>query len=115
VYRNQSQRNFARQVRNDATPMPPRLERRLWQFLRAEKLGVKFRRQATIGAYIVDFVCFPPNLIVELDGPQHVEDKVNTTQHEPPGWPRADFASFGFGIKCWMRIFTAWWRRLNGR
>ena len=36
------------------------------------KAGVKFRRQAAIGAYVVDFVCFPRKLIVELDGPQHL-------------------------------------------
>ena len=71
MYRNQNQRDFARQLRNDATPA----EKRLWYFLRAEKLGAKFRRQAAIGAYIVDFVCFSHNLIIELDGPQHVEDK----------------------------------------
>jgi very-short-patch-repair endonuclease len=69
MYRNQDQRDFARQLRNEATPA----EKRLWHFLRAGKLGVKFRRQAAIGAYIVDFVCFSHNLIVELDGPQHIE------------------------------------------
>ena len=40
----------------------------------AQKLcGHKFRRQAAIGSYIVDFVCFATKLIVELDGPQHLE------------------------------------------
>jgi very-short-patch-repair endonuclease len=71
MYRNQEQRDFARQLRNGATPA----EKRLWHFLRAGKLGVKFRRQAAIGAYIVDFVCFSHRLIVELDGPQHVDEQ----------------------------------------
>ena len=49
-------------------------EKRLWHFLRAQKLhGDKFRRQAAIGPYVVDFVCFSRKLIVELDGPQHLE------------------------------------------
>ena len=39
------------------------------------KLGVKFRRQAAIGAYVVDFVCYSHRLIVELDGPQHVTEQ----------------------------------------
>jgi very-short-patch-repair endonuclease len=69
MYRDQSQRDFARDLHNNATPA----ETRLWHFLKAEKLGVKFRRQAAIGPCIVDFVCFPCHLIVELDGPQHVE------------------------------------------
>jgi very-short-patch-repair endonuclease len=71
MYRDQEQRDFARDLRNHATPA----ETRLWHFLRAGRLGVKFRRQAAIGAYIVDFICFSHHLIVELDGPQHVEDK----------------------------------------
>jgi len=71
MYRDQRQRDFARQLRNEATPA----ETRLWHFLRAERLGVKFRRQAAIGAYIVDYVCFSHKLIVDLDGPQHVEEK----------------------------------------
>ena len=33
--------------------------------------GHKFRRQAPIGPYIVDFCCFSRNLIVEVDGGQH--------------------------------------------
>jgi very-short-patch-repair endonuclease len=61
MYRNQQQRDFARQLRNQATPA----ETRLWHFLRAGKLGVKFRRQAAIGAYIVDFVCFSHRRFVE--------------------------------------------------
>ena len=71
MYRDLEQRDFARQLRNDSTPA----EQRLWHFLRAGKLGVKFRRQAAIGAYGVDFVCFSHRLVVELDGPQHVEEK----------------------------------------
>jgi hypothetical protein len=69
MYRNQEQRDFARELRNNATPA----ETRSWRYLQAGKLGVKFRRQAAIGAYIVDFVCLSHRLIVELDGPQHFD------------------------------------------
>mgnify|MGYP003680509470 CR=1 FL=1 len=31
----------------------------------------KFRRQAVIGQYIVDFACFEPKLVIEIDGSQH--------------------------------------------
>jgi len=70
MYRDQEQRDFARRLRNE----PTEAENRLWHFLRAGKLGVKFRRQAALGCYVVDFVCFSHKLIVELDGPQHLED-----------------------------------------
>ena len=70
MYRDTNQRNFARDLRNQ----PTEAEKRLWWFLRAERLdGCKFRRQAAIGPYIVGFVCFSHNLIVELDRPQHLE------------------------------------------
>jgi BirA family biotin operon repressor/biotin-[acetyl-CoA-carboxylase] ligase len=48
-------------------------ERKLWYGLRAEQLGVKFRRQHPLGNYIADFACLDPKVIVELDGSQHAE------------------------------------------
>jgi gamma-glutamyl-gamma-aminobutyrate hydrolase PuuD/very-short-patch-repair endonuclease len=49
-------------------------EKLLWQLLRGEQLGVKFRKQHPIGPYIADFACLNPKLIIELDGGQHNED-----------------------------------------
>src|SRR5689334_24729879 len=70
MYQDKAQRDFARTLRNESTPA----EKRLWQSLRAQSLrGHKFRRQAAIGPYIVDFVCFSHKLVIELDGPQHLE------------------------------------------
>ena len=49
-------------------------ERRLWfDFLRSYQ--IKFRRQAVINKYIVDFYSPQAKLIIELDGSQHFEDK----------------------------------------
>ncbi len=48
-------------------------ERRLWGRLRNEQLGARFRRQAPIGPYIVDFACFAQRLVIECDGGQHAE------------------------------------------
>jgi very-short-patch-repair endonuclease len=51
-------------------------ERRLWSQLRGRQLdGWKFRRQAPIGSYFVDFVCLAAKLVVELDGSTHNELK----------------------------------------
>ncbi len=88
MYRNEEQRDFARNLRKESTEA----EKQLWYFLRGNKLGVKFRRQAAIGSYIVDFVCFSHRLIVELDGPQHVtaegmkRDKDRTSWLESRGY-----------------------------
>ena len=90
MYRDQEQREFARHLRNQ--PTSP--EKRLWHLLRAGKLGVKFRRQAAIGAYVVDFVCFSYNLIVELDGPQHLDASASEHDHRRSAW----LASRGFRV-----------------
>ena len=47
-------------------------ERHLWyDFLK--KYPVQFKRQYSIGTYIVDFYCFQVMLVIELDGSQHYE------------------------------------------
>jgi very-short-patch-repair endonuclease len=50
---------------------PTWFEHLLWQELRRGQFGVRFRRQEPIGPYIVDFVCLPKKLIIELDGDSH--------------------------------------------
>jgi very-short-patch-repair endonuclease len=52
-------------------------ELRLWNELRAHRLmGLGFRRQVPIDAYIVDFACWAYRLIVEVDGSQHGDSEV---------------------------------------
>lgn len=49
-------------------------EKKLWyQFLK--KLSVTFYRQKPFGNYIVDFYCASKQLVIELDGTQHFEEK----------------------------------------
>ena len=55
-------------------------ERRLWARLRFEQLGAKFRRQHPIGAFIVDFACLDPRLVIEIDGSQHLEQAAYDSQ-----------------------------------
>jgi very-short-patch-repair endonuclease len=51
-------------------------ERRLWYLLRAHRFsGIKIKRQAPIGRYIVDFVSFERRLIFEIDGGQHADNE----------------------------------------
>jgi very-short-patch-repair endonuclease len=61
----------ARHLRRDQTDV----EQRFWLSVRNRRLlGAKFRRQSTIGSYVVDFLCVEAMLIVELDGGQHGDD-----------------------------------------
>lgn len=43
----------------------------LWEELRDNKLGYKFRRQHPIDRFILDFYCFDKKLVIELDGSVH--------------------------------------------
>src|SRR5215831_16584294 len=57
-----------RELRANATPG----ETVLWTYLqRRQVLGKKFRRQFSIGPYILDFFCPECDLAVELDGSPH--------------------------------------------
>ena len=49
------------------------VEKQLWYYLRAHRLGYKFKRQVPIENYIVDFICHEKRLIIELDTGQHQE------------------------------------------
>jgi len=49
-------------------------EEKLWQHLRAHRMGaVHFRNQHAIGQYIADFCAPRKKLIIELDGSQHLD------------------------------------------
>ena len=62
---------LARRLRRDQTDA----ERKLWQALRSSQVfGAKVRRQVPISPYIVDFCFDAAQLIVEVDGSQHMEN-----------------------------------------
>ena len=46
-------------------------EKMLWTRLRKKQLGYTFRRQYSIGPYIVDFYCPKKRVAVEIDGLYH--------------------------------------------
>lgn len=49
-------------------------ELKLWKLVRDNRLGVKFRRQVSIGPYIADFYCREKQLVIELDGLHHIQN-----------------------------------------
>ena len=84
--RNSALKRNAQSLRKNQT----KEERLLWNaFLR--KYPLQFRRQYTIGNYIVDFYCHAAKLVVELDGSQHYEptesekDRIRTRYLEAQG------------------------------
>src|SRR5512141_2595494 len=57
----------AKELRREMTPA----EKLLWEELRANKLGVHFRRQQVIAGFVVDFYCHKAALVIEVDGDIH--------------------------------------------
>lgn len=57
----------AKELRNRQTPA----EKKIWENLNRNQLGVKFRRQHPIYSYIVDFYCHKFKLVIEIDGEYH--------------------------------------------
>lgn len=67
-YNRTSDRAKRKALRNDA----PAAERTLWRHLKGRTLaGVKFRRQHSVDAYVIDFYAPACKLAVEVDGDSH--------------------------------------------
>jgi very-short-patch-repair endonuclease len=61
-------RTFRRNLRKHLTPA----EAKLWMHIKGSQLeGRKFRRQHSVGRYILDFYCPQERLAIELDGEVH--------------------------------------------
>ena len=68
IHNRKSMKDLRRHLRRSLTPA----EATLWKALQGSKLaGKKFRRQHSIGNYVVDFYCPECKLAVELDGEKH--------------------------------------------
>ena len=75
--RNVSNVHSMEEVRRKLRNNPTREEALLWKKLRTRQvLGKKFRRQYSIGRYVVDFFCVQCDLAIELDGAPHFEPLV---------------------------------------
>ena len=70
---------FRTKLRKHLTPA----EATLWRALQRSKLdGRKFRRQHSVGNYILDFYCPAERLAIELDGQVHRSDRAELYDHE---------------------------------
>ena len=68
IFNKRSQIVKRRILRNNV----PEPELLLWSRLRNKQLlGYRFRRQFSIGRYVVDFYCPELRLVIEVDGPYH--------------------------------------------
>jgi very-short-patch-repair endonuclease len=59
-------------IAREKRKQPTEAENLLWQHLHNNKIpGFKFRRQHSIGQFIVDFYCAKARLVIEVDGLIH--------------------------------------------
>ena len=83
----------AKQLRSNQTEP----ERRLWNAVRGNRLGIKFQRQVVLAPYIADFAARSERLVVELDGDTHadreVEDRRRTLALEQMGYRVVRFSN----------------------
>ena len=81
---------FRTELRKQLTPA----EARFWTIVKSSKLdGRKFRRQHSVGRYILDFYCPAERLGIELDGNVHFHEAAREYDYE-----RKLFLEY-FGIK----------------
>lgn len=71
---NKRLKNPAKRLRNEMT----KAEASLWKYILSKRQvhGQQFRRQRPIDNYIVDFVCLPLKLVIEVDGITHTYEEV---------------------------------------
>ena len=51
--------------------IPTKAEAILWEHLRKDQIGYRFRRQHPLSKFIIDFYCHKLKLAIELDGEIH--------------------------------------------
>lgn len=91
VHNKKSLLEIRRKLRQESTPA----ENFLWQQLRNGKLNdLKFKRQHSIGNYIVDFYCASKRLIIEVDGKVHQTKE----QREKDQFRDANLMDMGFRV-----------------
>ena len=98
IHNNASLKPFRKDLRNHATSA----EATLWKLLRNRSVdGLKFRRQHSVGNYILDFYCPEIKTAIELDGETHADPAILTRDIE-----KEAFLS-GFSIQV-LRYENRW-------
>jgi very-short-patch-repair endonuclease len=72
IYNIAAMKNRRRQLRSE----PTECEKILWQHIRKNQIsGIRFRRQVSIGGYVMDFYAPSIKLAIEIDGSIHDKQK----------------------------------------
>lgn len=105
IYNRRELKSRRQQLRKN---MPP-AEVILWQRLRGRQvLGYKFRRQYSVGPYVLDFFCPTLRLGIELDGDSHFREGAKQKDRERDKYIRS------FGIHVLRFLNTDVYENLEG-
>ncbi len=69
IYNQQELKDIRKKLRRQSHEVV--CEKLFWQKIRGSQIGYKFRRQFSIGRYVVDFYCPQLKLAIEIDGATH--------------------------------------------
>lgn len=98
-------------------------ERVLWNLVRRDRLGFRFKRQVPVLDYILDFYCAEAWLCIEVDGEQHLlnahydserDHKLEAKGIETLRIPLLWLYDASYMVKVETAIKSALWRR-SGR
>lgn len=78
IINNFSRKKIRKELRKSQTPQ----EIILWSKIRNSQTKQKWKRQVSIGPYIADFYCSKKLLVVEIDGSQHLDNRVYDKERE---------------------------------
>src|SRR5919108_2774054 len=71
IFNKSSEKQKRQTLRNSSS----KAEQMLWSKLREKQLlGYKFRRQYSVGPYVIDFYCPQLKLAIEIDGKSHFQE-----------------------------------------
>ncbi|MBI5765968.1 DUF559 domain-containing protein, partial [Candidatus Falkowbacteria bacterium] len=72
IFNKNNKKELRKKLRNEM----PSAEKVLWQKIRKKQIhNHRFRRQVSIGTFVVDFYCPELNLVIEADGANHFFDE----------------------------------------
>ena len=105
IFNRSSERDKRRHLRKSET----KAEAVIWSKVREKQiLGLSFRRQYSVGPYVIDFYCPALKLAVEIDGDSHFQEGVQADDQL-----REDFIS-SFGIRFLRFTNEEVYRNLEG-
>ncbi|MCL4511370.1 MAG: endonuclease domain-containing protein [Bacteroidetes bacterium] len=83
IFNKSSEREKRKMLRKNM----PEAEVILWSRLKGKQIvGMKFRRQYSVGPFVLDFYCAEKKLAIEVDGPSHFEDGAQEHDAERQRW-----------------------------